>query len=100
MSNVKASFLGCRLEFSTNGQTGELKEDGEADSDFELWEPKHPDGCLFGHIAQYHRKIPTHNCYIGKAIKQPHKILKNCECARRDYEWYVLRYVLIRSFTN
>lgn len=72
-------------------QTGELKEGDEAkNDDFELWSPKHPDGCLFGHVAQYHRKIPSHNCYIGKTIKQPHKILENCACTRRDYEWYAI----------
>ena len=69
---------------------GDLKDGDGADSDdFQLWSPVHQDGCLFGHRVQYNRKIPTHNCYIGRKIKQPHKILDDCECTRHDYEWFV-----------
>lgn len=65
-----------------------LKENGEG-GDFELWSPQHPlqeSGCLFGHKAQYFRKIPSHNCYIGPKITQPHKLLQNCACTREDFE--------------
>ncbi|CAZ85060.1 unnamed protein product [Tuber melanosporum] len=65
----------------------DLKDGDGADSDdFELWSPEHQDGCLFGHRVQYNRKIRTHNCYIGRKIKQPHKILEKCKCTRHDYE--------------
>ena len=73
----------------------EANPDGE-DSDYELWEPKHPestkDNCLFGHVAQYHRKKHDSDCYNGREfdhdhnILQPHAILKNCSCERRDFE--------------
>jgi hypothetical protein len=59
-------------------------------SDFELWTPSHPlmeDNCLFGHEAQYHRKMPGKNCYIGRSdMNEPHKVIKNCTCTRRDFE--------------
>jgi hypothetical protein len=61
--------------------------------DFELWSPFHPatnDGCLFGHEAMYHRKIPDRNCYIGWTadtdILKPHTVIRNCSCTRQDFE--------------
>lgn len=66
-----------------------LDSENPDDDDFELWSPSHPmesDNCLFGHEAQYHRKIPDRDCYIGRDISGPHKILKNCTCTRRDFE--------------
>ncbi|KAL7269099.1 vacuolar protein sorting/targeting protein PEP1 [Rhizina undulata] len=79
------------LDFSglTNVQCVSKEGDEAEDDDFYLWEPKHPfqeNNCLFGHVAQYNRKIPSHNCYIGRKLTQPHKILNNCTCTRRDYE--------------
>ncbi|KAL8873683.1 MAG: hypothetical protein Q9174_000888 [Haloplaca sp. 1 TL-2023] len=59
------------------------------DSDYFLWEPKHPlskSNCLFGHVAQYHRKIPERECYNGRSIQHLHNIAKNCECGRADFE--------------
>lgn len=62
------------------------------DKDFELWTPEHPqtqDKCLFGHVAEYFRRIPDRNCYVGKMAKElmkPRRIVKNCPCTRRDYE--------------
>jgi hypothetical protein len=67
---------------------------GDSDTDdFELWTPAHPsqdDNCLFGHEAQYHRKKPNRNCYIGWSPDQdfgkPHIVVRNCTCTRRDFE--------------
>ncbi|EGX49250.1 hypothetical protein AOL_s00078g283 [Orbilia oligospora ATCC 24927] len=59
------------------------------DDDFEYWQSSHPhtdDHCLFGHQSQYARKIPSHLCYIGRRIPQPHKTFENCTCTRNDYE--------------
>jgi len=63
---------------------------GSDESDYYLWEPKHPnqdDNCLFGHVAQYHRKKIDRDCYNGKLVDRLHNIAKNCECTRRDFEW-------------
>ncbi|KAK5130912.1 hypothetical protein LTR08_001576 [Meristemomyces frigidus] len=57
--------------------------------DYYLWEPKHPlsdDNCLFGHVAQYHRKKLDSECYNGREIQHLHSIAKNCTCTRRDFE--------------
>lgn len=67
----------------------ELDETGEND-DYYLWEPKHPlqnDNCLFGHVAQYHRKRLEADCYNGRKIDHLHNIAKNCSCTRQDFEW-------------
>lgn len=61
-----------------------------SDSDYYLWEPSHPlsdSNCLFGHVAQYHRKKLESDCFNGQAIQHLHSISKNCTCARQDYEW-------------
>ncbi|KAL8716793.1 MAG: hypothetical protein Q9225_005910, partial [Loekoesia sp. 1 TL-2023] len=61
----------------------------DPDSDYYVWEPKHPsqdNNCLFGHIAQYHRKIIDRDCYNGRSIQHLHSIAKNCECTRADFE--------------
>lgn len=59
--------------------------------DFEYWSPKHPflaDNCLFGHEAQYLRRIGSHSdCFVGNApLSEAYKVLRNCSCSRRDYE--------------
>ena len=60
-------------------------------NDYYLWSPKHPlqdNNCLFGHVAQYHRKILSSDCYNGRNLnKQIHKEVMLCECAREDFEW-------------
>lgn len=66
-------------------------------SDYYLWEPKHPlqdDNCLFGHIAQYHRKKPERDCFNGPQIERLHNIRRNCSCTRQDFEWRVLQFYL------
>ncbi|TKA66018.1 hypothetical protein B0A49_09311 [Cryomyces minteri] len=59
------------------------------DSDYYLWEPKHPlqdTNCLFGHVAQYHRKKIESKCFNGRTIQRLHNIAKNCTCTRQDFE--------------
>ena len=69
-----------------------LDENNPDEGDFYLWEPRHPmqeDNCLFGHVAQYHRKRPEANCFIGQSVEKLHFIPHNCPCTREDFEWYV-----------
>lgn len=71
-------------------QQCKLDENNPKDGDYYLWEPKHPkqkDNCLFGHVAQYHRKNPESECYNGPSIKHLHNIAQNCSCEREDFEW-------------
>ncbi|MCJ1355851.1 MAG: vacuolar protein sorting/targeting protein PEP1 [Icmadophila ericetorum] len=66
-----------------------LNEEHPEDDDYYLWSPKHPlqdNGCLFGHVAQYHRKRTDKHCYNGKAIDHLHAKEKICECTRQDFE--------------
>lgn len=61
------------------------------DRDYSLWTPKHPqqsDDCLFGKVAQYHRKKTNRDCYNGPKILHPGNFTA-CTCAREDFEWYV-----------
>ncbi|KAI9819558.1 MAG: vacuolar protein sorting/targeting protein PEP1 [Pycnora praestabilis] len=67
----------------------ELSESDPESGDYYLWSPKHPlqdDDCLFGHVAQYHRKRPEANCYNGQMIHHLHATLRNCSCTRQDFE--------------
>ena len=73
-----------------------LDEQNPVNEDYYLWEPKHPlmdNKCLFGHVAQYHRKQPNRDCYNGRSIQHLHSIAKNCSCTRADFEWYALSYL-------
>ena len=68
----------------------ELDEKDPEAGDYYLWEPKHPtqkDNCLFGHVAQYHRKKPEKNCYNGPDIQHLHNVSRDCACTREDFEW-------------
>ncbi|CAN6652493.1 vacuolar protein sorting/targeting protein Pep1p [Trichomonascus vanleenenianus] len=67
----------------------QLDEENPDSDDFELWSPSHPaldNGCLFGHETLYHRKVPGRECYVGRRIDKPHKVLRNCTCTRQDFE--------------
>ena len=69
-----------------------LNEDNleDPESDYYIWQPKHPlsdNNCLFGHVAQYHRKMTDRDCYNGRSIQHLHDIARNCECTRADFEW-------------
>lgn len=90
----KAGVMTVNLDFSgleARHRLCDLSEsDAENSKDYYLWEPRHPfqqDNCLFGHIAQYHRKKKDANCYNGPQLEDgPHRILRNCSCSRQDYE--------------
>ncbi|CCE93369.1 uncharacterized protein TDEL_0F05580 [Torulaspora delbrueckii] len=42
--------------------------------------------CLFGHQAEYLKKI-NHDCYVGNVpVSEFHRITKNCSCTRKDFE--------------
>ncbi|ETN44386.1 uncharacterized protein HMPREF1541_10566 [Cyphellophora europaea CBS 101466] len=68
----------------------DFNEEKPENKDYFLWEPKHPlqsDNCLFGHVAQYHRKRLDAKCHNGKApLPQLHNIKTNCSCTRSDFE--------------
>lgn len=71
----------------------DLDEQNPEDGDYYLWQPKHPQNeeeCLFGHVAQYHRKRPDAECFNGRQVEQLHEIARNCSCTRHDFEWSVL----------
>lgn len=62
---------------------------GAEQGDFYLWTPSHPSNeekCLFGHVAEYHRKKPDSLCYIGAKSNVLHGILQNCSCSIYDFE--------------
>ncbi|KAL9601360.1 MAG: hypothetical protein Q9219_002536 [cf. Caloplaca sp. 3 TL-2023] len=68
-----------------------LNEDdlNDPESDYYVWEPKHPaqkNNCLFGHVAQYHRKMTDRDCFNGRSIQHLHDISRHCECTRADFE--------------
>lgn len=72
----------------------DLNEDDPTQGDYDLWSPQHPlqsedPDCLFGHVAQYHRKRSSAKCRNGERIDHMHEIKRNCTCTRRDYEWCV-----------
>jgi hypothetical protein len=69
----------------------DLKEDDPTGGDYDLWTPQHPvldesDQCLFGHVAEYHRKKRDAKCYNGRKIDHLHNIARNCTCTRDDFE--------------
>lgn len=68
----------------------DFDEEAPENKDYYLWEPRHPlqdDNCLFGHVAQYHRKRMDAKCYNGKTpLPQLHNIKNNCTCTRSDFE--------------
>lgn len=70
----------------------DLTEDDPRKGDYDLWTPQHPvldesDQCLFGHVAEYHRKKRDAKCYNGRKIDHLHNIARNCTCTRQDFEW-------------
>jgi len=94
-ARIENKMVTVNLDFSglTTRQC-ELEENdhSKSTSDYEIWTPTHPiskDDCLFGHVAQYHRKKIGSDCYNGRKFHQLHDITKTCECSRRDFEWYV-----------
>ena len=71
----------------------DLDEKDPTAGDYDLWTPEHPlledKQCLFGHVAEYHRKKKGAQCYNGRKIDHLHNIAENCSCTRRDFEWLV-----------
>lgn len=70
----------------------EIDEKNPESGDFGLWSPQHPlqqenPECLFGHVAEYHRKKRDSKCRTVQRIDHMHNIARNCTCSRRDYEW-------------
>ncbi|CAI6277211.1 unnamed protein product [Periconia digitata] len=69
----------------------DLDENNPTAGDFDLWTPQHPmkkeePECLFGHVAQYHRKRSNAECHSGQRIDHLHSIARNCSCTRLDFE--------------
>ncbi|KAI5298118.1 hypothetical protein KEM56_004305, partial [Ascosphaera pollenicola] len=91
-SGAKPGFSAINVDFSglkERSHKCKFNEDDPTADDYYLWEPKHPlqeDNCLFGHIAQYHRKKTESKCYNDEEIQHLSHIKKNCECTRQDYE--------------
>ncbi|KAF9224207.1 Oligoxyloglucan reducing end-specific cellobiohydrolase [Gyrodon lividus] len=56
--------------------------------DFELWSPseERQEVCLFGRQTLYHRRKREANCIVGNQPKAEEKVIKNCACAREDFE--------------
>ncbi|TKA31812.1 hypothetical protein B0A50_01891 [Salinomyces thailandicus] len=92
---MKGGLVSISLDFSGLEERSERCDspdrpgsDGISE-DYDLWEPKHPlsnDNCLFGHVAQYHRKKLDAKCYNGREIQHLHSVARNCTCTRRDFE--------------
>lgn len=88
IATVNIDFSGLR------DRTCKLDDDArdEQSSDYYLWSPQHPlqdTNCLFGHVAQYHRKKVDSKCWNDYKIHRLHGIEKNCTCTREDFEWWV-----------
>lgn len=91
---IKSELTTVNLDFSGLKERQEVchldeRNPESSSSDYDLWEPKHPlldDNCLFGHVAQYHRKKLDHDCYNGPELQHLHSIARNCTCTRRDFE--------------
>lgn len=92
-AGAKTGIMTVNLDFTGISQRQrqcELSETLTDNDDYYLWEPKHPmqdDNCLFGHVAQYHRKKPKAECYNGREIQHLHNYARNCSCTRQDFEW-------------
>ncbi|GME22228.1 hypothetical protein GTA08_BOTSDO13400 [Neofusicoccum parvum] len=88
--HADGNLITVNLDFSgLYDRVCELDEDNANSRDYTLWEPKHPmqdDNCLFGHVAQYHRKKLGAECWNGHDIQQLHDIKRNCSCTRADFE--------------
>ncbi|KAL1960691.1 hypothetical protein VTO42DRAFT_6521 [Malbranchea cinnamomea] len=91
-SGAKSGFVTVNVDFSGLKERERkcvLREDDPEADDYYLWTPSHPmleNGCLFGHVARYHRKKPEAECYNGPESQHLDHVIENCECAREDYE--------------
>ena len=91
-SQAKRGIFTVHVDFSGLKERAEkckLDESSPEQDDYIFWEPKHPmqdSNCLFGHVAQYHRKRVDADCYNGKMVDRLHSIASNCTCTRQDFE--------------
>lgn len=89
LTDRQCNFEETRSRSMLTNVLGVLDEQDSKKHDFYLWTPSHPsneDKCLFGHVAEYHRKNPDSLCYIGPKLDTLHKILQNCTCSIYDFE--------------
>ncbi|SMQ45937.1 unnamed protein product [Zymoseptoria tritici ST99CH_3D7] len=89
---IGSSLATINMDFSGMKERStlcKLDEQNPKADDYDLWSPSHPlseNNCLFGHVAEYHRKRPDHDCYNGKGFPHLHNIAQNCSCTREDFE--------------
>ena len=86
---IKGDLTTVNLDFSGLEERSRPCKQDESGADYELWSPKHPlsqDDCLFGHVAQYHRKKLDAECFNGEGMQDTHIIKQNCSCTRQDFE--------------
>jgi hypothetical protein len=86
-------LLTINLDFSglTNQECKFIKDD-PSKSDYLMWSPRHPkqpDGCLFGHKAEYLRKKVDRTCFNSEKLVHLWGF-DNCTCTRQDFEWYII----------
>ncbi|KAI0124653.1 vacuolar protein sorting/targeting protein 10 [Xylariales sp. AK1849] len=82
LSTVNLDFTGL-----TDKQC-QFDKDDVSKSDYQLWTPRHPkqpNGCLFGHQAQYLRKRTDRTCYNAQKLQHLWGF-DNCTCTRQDFE--------------
>jgi len=89
--NDKSKLVTVNLDFSGMFKRPcNLDENNPTEGDYDLWIPKHPaqdTDCLFGHVAEYHRKkVKSADCFNGRRIDHLHNIARNCTCTRKDFE--------------
>jgi photosystem II stability/assembly factor-like uncharacterized protein len=85
LATINLDFAGMK----ERSKLCKLDEQNPKNDDYDLWSPSHPlseTNCLFGHVAEYHRKRPDHDCYNGKGFPHLHNIAQNCSCTREDFE--------------
>lgn len=95
-NNVDSRHMAATVNIDFSGlfeRQCTLDEDDAEKSDYYLWKPKHPlseeDDCLFGHVAEYHRKKgSSETCYNGPNLERLHGKARNCSCTVHDFEWY------------
>jgi hypothetical protein len=90
--NDKSKLITVNLDFSGMFKRQcNLDENNPEEGDYDLWVPGHPaqdTDCLFGHVAEYHRKkVTSADCFNGRRIDHLHNIARNCTCTRKDFEW-------------
>lgn len=91
------NVISSMIDFSGLADRPCLQNEDPAESDYRIWSPSHPlqkNDCLFGHVTQYMRKKTDRQCYNGYRIEHVYNS-KECECSRRDFEWYVLWWLIL-----